>query len=112
MTRHHYRPHLAGHTVFVLPGQGAQYPGMGLELYHHHRGFAAALDEVCAALDPHLDVSLRDVMFAQPNTAAAQLLNQTAYAQPALFAFGAAMHTLLVQTGIIADYLLGIPSGN
>ena len=29
LTRHHYLAHLRGKTVFVLPGQGAQYPGMG-----------------------------------------------------------------------------------
>ena len=33
LTQHHYLAHLRGKTVFVLPGQGAQYPGMGLDLY-------------------------------------------------------------------------------
>ena len=74
--------------MFVLPGQGAQYPGMGEQLYQHHRVFARTLDEVCAALDPHLDVSLREVIFAPAGSAASELLGQTAYAQPALFAIG------------------------
>ena len=39
LTRHHYLAHQGAKTVFVFPGQGAQYPGMGAQLYHHHRGF-------------------------------------------------------------------------
>ncbi len=97
----------AGKTVFVLPGQGAQYPGMGAQLYDRHPVFAATLDDVCAALDPHLDVALRDVMFAAPGTDLAALLQQTAYAQPALFAWGVALHAVLAAAGITADYLMG-----
>ncbi|WP_139836995.1 ketoacyl-synthetase C-terminal extension domain-containing protein, partial [Mycobacterium szulgai] len=41
---HHLRTQPGAKTVFVLPGQGAQYPGMAADLYNHHRGFAAALD--------------------------------------------------------------------
>ena len=107
LTRHHSAAHLPGNTVFVLPGQGAQYPGMGLDLYQHHRTFAHTLDEVCEALDAHLDVSLREVMFAQPGTAFGELVHQTAYAQPALFAMGAAMYAVFVEAGITPDYLLG-----
>ena len=107
LTRHHSAAHPPGKTVFVLPGQGAQYLGMGLELYRHHRSFAHTLDEICEALDAHLDVSLREVMFAQPGTALGELVHQTAYAQPALFAMGAAMHALFVEAGITPDYLLG-----
>ena len=87
------RHHVAGRggkTVFVFPGQGAQYPGMGRQLYQHHPLFAATLDEVCAALDPHLEVPLREVMFAEPHSAYAELVYQTVYAQPALFAWGVA----------------------
>ena len=97
----------AGKTVFVLPGQGAQYPGMGLDLYRHHRSFARTLDEVCEALDPHLEVPLREVMFAEPDSAVGELLHQTGYAQPALFAMGVAMHALFAEAGINPDYLLG-----
>ncbi|SON63958.1 Narbonolide/10-deoxymethynolide synthase PikA1, modules 1 and 2 [Mycobacterium simulans] len=93
--------------MFVLPGQGAQYPTMGHQLYAHHRSFADTLDEVCAALDPHLDVSLRKVLSAEADGASAELLHQTTYAQPALFAFGVAMHAALVSAGITPDCLLG-----
>jgi hypothetical protein len=75
--------------VFVLPSQGAQYPGMGLELYRNHRGFARTLDNICEALDAHVEVSLREMMFAEPGSAVGELIHQTRYAQPALFAMGA-----------------------
>jgi acyl transferase domain-containing protein len=106
LTQHHSPPHHNCKVVFVLPGEGA-HPGMGLDLYRYHRTFAHTLDDVCAALDHHLEVPLRDVMFAQPDTASAELLHQTAYAQPALFALGVAMHVLLVEAGVSPDYLLG-----
>ena len=107
LTQHHRLSHQTGKTVFVFPGQGAQYPGMGLDLYQHEPTFARTLDQVCAALDNHLEVPLRDVLFAQPPSTSAELLHQTAYAQPALFAVGAAMHALFVGVGITPDHLLG-----
>ena len=93
--------------MFVLPGQGAQYPGMGLDLYRHHRGFARTLDEVCAALDAHLEVSLREVMFAEPGSAVWGVAAPNRLCTPALFALGVAMHALFVEAGITPDYLLG-----
>ncbi len=107
LTQHHYLTHLRGKTVFVLPGQGAQYPGMGLDLYRKHPSFAHTLDSICEALDAHLEVSLREIMFAEPGSAVGELIHQTSYAQPALFAMGAAMHALFVEAGIIPDYLIG-----
>ncbi|MDT0551606.1 ACP S-malonyltransferase, partial [Streptomyces lonegramiae] len=59
---------------------------MGYELYQALPLFAEALDEACAHLDPHLEQPLRDVMFADPDTDTSRLLDQTLYAQPALFA--------------------------
>ena len=107
LTQHHNPPHHHSKIVFALPGQGSEYPGMGIDLYRYHRTFARTLDEVCAAFDNHLEVPLRDVTFTQPDTASAELLRQTAYAQPALFALGVAMHALFVEAGVSPDYLLG-----
>ena len=67
LTRHHYLAHLRGKTVFVLPGQGGQYPGMGRELYEHHRVFADTVDDCDKALRPFTGWSVREVLCQDPS---------------------------------------------
>ena len=74
-------------VVFMFPGQGAQYPGMGAELYRTEPLFRAEVDQCAEVLQPILMTDLRQVMFpvAGGEQESDALLVQTRFTQPALF---------------------------
>lgn len=88
-----------GKTAFIFPGQGSQFVGMGKELYDN----APTARTVFQQADEALGYSLTDIMFNGPE----ETLTQTEYTQPALLTMSSALHALVEERGVQADYTAG-----
>lgn len=93
-----------GKLVFVFPGQGAQWPRMGIELYETQPAFRVALDEVDAELALTTGWSVLAALRA--DTGAPSLL-QVDVVQPALFAVSVALAHMWKSFGIVPDAIVG-----
>ncbi|MGW7825188.1 type I polyketide synthase, partial [Streptomyces puniciscabiei] len=97
-----------GRTVFVFPGQGSQWAGMGVELMAASPVFAGHLTACAAALEPYTGWNLIDVL-AQEQGAPA--LEGDAVVQPALWAVMISLARLWEHLGITPDAVVGHSQG-
>ncbi|WEO93775.1 acyltransferase domain-containing protein [Streptomyces sp. FXJ1.172] len=100
-----------GRTAFLFSADAPPRPGTGRELRAEFPVFAEALDDICARLDPYLELPLGCVMSAADGTRTAALLDRAPFAGPALFALQAAQYRLLRSWGIRPDVVYGQAAG-
>jgi acyl transferase domain-containing protein len=95
--------------VFMFPGQGAQYVNMASDLYQVEPSFREPVDICSELLKPHLGLDLRSLLYPSDKTTAkaAQQLNQTVIAQPALFVIEYALAQMWTSWGVHAQAMIG-----
>jgi len=123
-------------AVFLLPGVGDHYVGMGQGLYEHFELFRQEVDRCAHILQPLLGLDIREIMYPRvraekasarprgidfkqmmgrtadgPADPAAQRLDRTLYAQPALFTVEYALARLWIHWGVQPVALVGHSMG-
>ncbi|MEV6166593.1 SDR family NAD(P)-dependent oxidoreductase, partial [Streptomyces sp. NPDC051954] len=94
-----------GKVVWVFPGQGSQWVGMGRELLDSSPVFAERIAECAAALEPWIDWSLIDVLRGEGELERVDVL------QPASFAVMVGLAAVWSSVGVRPDAVLGHSQG-
>ncbi|WP_169814351.1 type I polyketide synthase [Nocardia mexicana] len=95
-------------VVFVFPGQGAQYVGMGARLMRESPVFAAHVRACDEAFAQFVDWSVADTLAAVPGTPNPERIDVV---QPLLFTTMTAMAALWQSLGVKPDAVLGHSQG-
>ncbi|HKN55017.1 MAG TPA: beta-ketoacyl synthase N-terminal-like domain-containing protein, partial [Amycolatopsis sp.] len=95
-----------GKVVWVFPGQGSQWVGMGRELLDSSPVFAERVKECAAALEQWVDWSLIDVLRGDSD-----LLDRVDVVQPASFAMNVGLAAVWESMGVVPEAVVGHSQG-
>ncbi|WP_260739996.1 non-ribosomal peptide synthetase/type I polyketide synthase [Tunturiibacter lichenicola] len=109
-------------VVFLFPGQGSQFAGMGSSLYATEALYRQQVDECAEILLPLMGHDIRGVLFPADSTTpeAAERIQQTQFAQTGIFVTEFAMAKLWQSWGIeprtmaghsIGEYVAAVLAG-
>lgn len=97
-------------TVFMYAGQGSQYYQMGKELYAGSSVFKSEMDRLNEHAIAYGGSSIVDVLY-DPQKKPSDPLNRLSHTHPAIFMVEYALSQVLMDMGIMPDYLLGASLG-
>lgn len=89
--------------AFMFPGQGTQYQNMFADLFQHEEVFRLEVQKCLETLKRKSNKDLTTVLSSDQ----AQTINETEYAQPALFIIEYALSRLIMSWGIQPDVMIG-----
>ncbi|MGH9061104.1 MAG: acyltransferase domain-containing protein, partial [Acidimicrobiales bacterium] len=99
---------VSGKTVFVFPGQGAQWAGMGRELLGSSEVFAARIGECSTALESFVDWSVTEVLNGVED---APSLDRVDVVQPVLWAVMVSLAAVWEAAGVLPAAVVGHSQG-
>jgi amino acid adenylation domain-containing protein len=96
-------------VVFMFPGQGSQYVGMGRDLHASEPVFAQHFDQCITLFNKALNTDLKAILFPAKGKeeAAAETLKQTVNTQAALFTVQYSLAKLWMHWGIVPEAMMG-----
>ncbi len=90
--------------IFTFPGQGSQYGKMGLGLYDTNLIFRSIFDLTTQTINNFLPYDLKEIIFSDNSD---ELLANTYYSQPAIFALEYSLAKMLMTLGYMPTALIG-----
>jgi acyl transferase domain-containing protein/thioesterase domain-containing protein/NAD(P)-dependent dehydrogenase (short-subunit alcohol dehydrogenase family)/acyl carrier protein len=98
-------------SVFLFPGGGAQYPGMGRALYKKEPAFRAAVDEGLGYLPPEVAKAIGELWLDESQPDAAIRLLKPSLQLPAILIIEIAIVRLLMSWGVKPAAMIGHSMG-
>ena len=92
--------------VFMFPGQGSQYVKMGRDLYLTNTLFREYMDKGFEFLKEVTNRDFKEILYPEKEIPDFNI-NDTCFAQPIIFLIEYSIAKLVMDYGIIPDYMIG-----